>query len=336
MRDIKKVIIAGGTGFLGYPAAEQFLKMGVKVDIIALKNELENLDFVDKKIGIVLCDLFAATSEEISKLFSKKDYNAIIYALGPDDRYTPNAPAYDFFHERLVDDCKKVISVAKESGIKHATILSSYFAHFNRVYNGKLEKYHAYIKCRREQQDELLALASNEFSVNFLELPYIFGIAEGREPIWKNSFLSHFDGFKKVFFPSGGSTAIISRDGVAEAIVACTIAGENKKCYPIATDNISFKELLKLMLDGMGDNRKIMMLPACLCALGTHGMVRKQRKANKEPGLYYPKVMTQILAKNFDLDPEKCMNDLQFYHFGFTGGTNARSEILRTMSYFKK
>lgn len=336
MRNIKKVIIAGGTGFLGYPAAEQFLKMGIEVDIIALKNEMKDLSFVDKRINIVLCDLFSASDDELKALFSNKNYDAIVYALGPDDRYTPPAPAYEFFHSRLVDACKRIIASAKECKIKHATILSSYFAHFNRVYNNKLEKHHAYIRCRAEQQKELLTLADDSFSINFLELPYIFGIAEGRTPIWKDSFLSHFDGFKKVFFPSGGSTAIISRDGVAEAIVACTIAGENKKCYPIATDNISFKELLTLMLKGMGDQRKIVMVPAFLCALGTHKMVKEQRKTNKEPGLYYPKVMTQILAKKFTIDPEESMNALNFKHFGFTGGTDPREEVVRTMAYFKK
>ncbi len=336
MREIKKVIIAGGTGFLGYPSAEQFLKEGIAVDIIALAGEMKDLGFVDKRIGITLCDLFSASDKELETLFSGKGYDALVYALGPDDRYTPPAPAYDFFHERLVEACKRVVASAKKCGIKHATILSSYFAHFNRKYKGKLEKHHAYIRCRAEQQSELLTLADDDFSVNFLELPYIFGIAEGRTPIWKDSFLSHFDGFKKVYFPSGGSTAIISRDGVAEAVVACTLAGENKKCYPIATGNISFKELLALMLKAMGDQRKVVMLPAFLCALGTHGMVKKQRASNKEPGLYYPKVMTQILSKNFTIDPEESKNALHFSDFGYTGGTDPRKEIVRTMQFFAK
>lgn len=335
MRDIKKVIIAGGTGFLGYPSAEEFLKKGIDVDIIALNGEMKNLDFVDKRINIITCDLFSASEQEIAKIFINKNYDALIYALGPDDRVTPPAPAYDFFHSKLVDGSYKVVSIAKECGIKHATILSSYFAHFNRVYNGKLAKYHPYIKCRAEQQAKLLSLASDHFSVNFLELPYIFGIAEGRTPIWKSSFLSHFDGFKKVFFPRGGSTAIISRDGVAEAVVACTIAGENKKCYPIATDNISFKELLSLMLSGMGDKRKIIMVPAFLCALGTHKMVKANKKSGKEPGLYYPKVMTQILSKKFEIDPEESMKNLKFDAFNYKGGKNAREEVVRTMEFFK-
>lgn len=336
MRNIKKVIIAGGTGFLGYAAAEQFLKKNIEVDIIALQNELANLDFVDKRIGIKLCDLFGSTDSELKELFLNQKYDALIYALGPDDRITPNAPAYDFFHERLVEKCKNIISAAKSSGIEHVVVLSSYFAYFNKILSGKLEKYHPYIKCRAEQQKECSLLCDENFSVSYLELPYIFGIAEGRTPIWKDSFLSHFDGFNNIYFPSGGGTAIIDRIGVAEAVVACTIYGESKTAYPIATDNITFKELLKLMLKGMNDKRKIIQIPAFLCALGTHGMVKKQRKQGKEAGLYYPKVMTQILSKKFYIDPQTSMENLHFKKLGYSGGNNAREEIFKTMKFFEK
>ena len=53
--------------------------------------------------------------------------------------------------------------------------------------------------------------------------------------------LSHFDGFKNLYFPSGGGTAIIDKVGVAEAVVACTMFGEAGGAYPISTDNITFK-----------------------------------------------------------------------------------------------
>ena len=333
MRDIKRVIIAGGTGFLGYAAAEEFLKKDIEVDIIALNNELDNLDFVDKRIGIKLCNLFSATDEDLIELFSN-NYDALIYALGPDDRETPKAPAYDFFYERLVKKCKNIIKCAKSSGIKHAVVLSSYFAYFNKLLKGKLEKHHAYIKCRSEQQKECLLLCDDNFSVSYLELPYIFGTAKGRTPIWKSSFLSHFDNFKNIYFPSGGGTAVIDKVGVAEAVVACTLFGKSGVSYPIATDNITFKELLSLMLKGMEDKRKIFQIPAFLCAIGAKFLVNKQRKQGKEAGLYYPKVMTQILNKKFYIDPKKSMENLHFKELGFKGGKNPREEVLKTMKVF--
>lgn len=336
MRKINKVIIAGGTGFLGYAAAEEFLKQNIEVDIIALEGELKDLNFVDKRIGIVLCDLFASSQQEITELLSNKGYDAIIYALGPDDRVTPPAPAYNFFHEKLVLGTAKVLSAAKNSGITHAVVLSSYFAYFNKKLYGKLAKHHAYIRCRNEQQIVANVIADENFSVSYLELPYIFGLAEGRTPIWKDSFLCHFDGFKNIYFPSGGGTAIIDRKGVAEAVVACTIFGENKKAYPIASDNITFKELLELMLKGMNDKRKVIQIPGFLCAMGTYGMAKKYKKEGKEPGLYYPKLMTEILSKKFYINPTESMKALHFDELGYKGGNNAKDEIVKTMQFFAK
>ncbi len=333
MREIKKVIIAGGTGFLGYAAAEEFLKKNIKVDIIALKSEEFNLDFVDKKIGIKLCDLFDANDEELKELFSG-NYDTLIYALGPDDRVTPVAPAYNFFHEKLVTKCKNVINSAKLCGIKNVVVLSSYFAYFNKNLNFKLEKNHPYIKCRTEQQEECSSLCDDNFSVSFLELPYIFGTSKGRTPIWKSSFLSHFDGFKNIYFPKGGGTAIIDKVGVAEAIVACAFFGESGKSYPISTDNITFKSLLELMLKGLEDKRKVFQVPTFICSIGAKFLVRKNKKNGKEAGLYYPKVMSQILNKKFYIDPKSSMNNLHFKELGFNGGNNPREEVVKTMKFF--
>ena len=47
MQTIKKVFIAGGTGFLGYHAALKFLDLGIQVDTIALENEITISNLVE-------------------------------------------------------------------------------------------------------------------------------------------------------------------------------------------------------------------------------------------------------------------------------------------------
>lgn len=330
MDKIEKVFIAGGTGFLGYPVAKLFLDRGAKVDTIALKNELPNLDFMDKRINLSFGNLFEMKDEEIAKLFTGKGYNAFVYALGPDDRVTPKAPAYEYFHEFLVEKCYNAIKLAKNAGVKKVAILGSYFAYFNKQLNGKLEKYHPYIRARVEQEERCLSLADDNFTVCILELPYIFGVGENRKPIWKDSFLKYFDGYKKVFFPKGGGTAIIERSGVAEAVYACLALGKTGT-FPIASDNITYKEMLEIMLKSLNDNRKIVELPAFLCALGSKGLVKKHKREGKEAGLYYPKLMNGVLNKKFYIDVEKCKNNLNFSEFGFNCGKNAKEAIKTTM-----
>lgn len=330
-RNIQKVCIAGGTGFLGYYTALKFLDMGVKVDAIALPNELSSLDWMDKRIGLTLGNLFEQTEEEIVALLKNKGYDAFVYGLGPDDRVLPNAPAYNFFHEKLVLQCEKICRAAKKAGIKVCAVMGSYFAHFDKLQNGKLSAYHPYIRARREQEQAVFALADTTFACMVLELPYIFGTIEGRKPLWRESFLSHFNGMKAIYFPKGGGTAVIDVTGVAEAIVASVFYGESKQAYPVGQENMTFKELVTLMLSSIKDNRKYIELPAWLCALGAKKIMKNMQKQGKENGLNAAKLMTQIQNKKFYVNAQELQHQLHYADLGFTGGKNVRESIAHTM-----
>lgn len=331
-RNIQKVCIAGGTGFLGYYTALQFLDVGVKVDAIALPNELSSLSWMDKRIGLTLGNLFELTEEEIVALLQGKGYDAFIYGLGPDDRVLPPAPAYAFFYEKLVKQCEKICRAAKKAGIKVCAVMGSYFAHFDKLQNGKLSAYHPYIRARREQEKAVFALAEDGvFECVVLELPYIFGTIEGRKPLWRESFLSHFDGMKSVFFPKGGGTAVIDVTGVAEAMVAGVFYGKNKTAYPVGQENMTFKELVTLMLSSIEDERKYIELPAWICALGAKSIMKNIKKQGKENGLNAAKLMTQIQNQKFYVNAQDLHNQLHYAELGFTGGKDVRASIAHTM-----
>ena len=103
-------MIFGGTGFLGYAAAKLFSERGAEVSACAMPGELASLDWMDSRISLRLVDLFSADHAELTALAEGCD--TAVYALGPDDRILPDAPAYDFFKERLVDKCVSVLSAA--------------------------------------------------------------------------------------------------------------------------------------------------------------------------------------------------------------------------------
>lgn len=108
-------MIFGGTGFLGYAAAKLFSERGAEVSACAMPGELASLDWMDSRISLRLVDLFSADHAELTALAEGCD--TAVYALGPDDRILPDAPAYDFFKERLVDKCVSVLSAAKDAGV---------------------------------------------------------------------------------------------------------------------------------------------------------------------------------------------------------------------------
>lgn len=332
----KKVLIAGGTGFLGYHSVLKFLELEFEVGIIALENEI-NLDgMFPNKVEVIYADLFKLSQAEITTLVKNKGYDSFVYALGPDDRVTPNAPAFDFFKEKLVDECKKICLAVKEAGIKRCTVLNSYFAYFDKKLNGKLSKSHPYIRARRLQQQELFNIGqTGVFDVMMLELPYIFGTMPNREPLWKKSFLDKFAKFKKIYFPNGG-TASIDVGGVAEAVVATTLNGKNGRAYPVGKENILFKDMINIMMEGLGSKKRFSPIPAWVAYLGGLTIRLKDKKEGKEGGLNYAKLMTQIQSKKFYYDTTQMRKELNYESLGFGKDKDVKTSILETMESINK
>ena len=194
-----KIMIVGGTGFLGYHSLLEALKRGHEVNALAI-DDVELGDWYPKEVNIEFGDVFELSEEDLLEHFSGYDW--MIYAVGPDDRITPDAPAYEFFHTRLVDAVEKVTTAARKAGVKKIVILNSYFAYFDRIWPEKgLSKHHPYIRCRVEQARQVIAAGKDKMAVMVLELPYIFGSMPIRIPLWKDVLLDRFAKGSIIFFP---------------------------------------------------------------------------------------------------------------------------------------
>lgn len=326
---MNKVFIAGGTGFIGYHSALLFKSLNYEVVSFTLKENVNNLDTSFMKLYVG--NLFEMEEKEIIDIFNSEKPDIFIYALGPDERVIPKAPAWNFFYEKLVIQAKKICMAAKMANIAKCVVLNSYFSYFDRLYNNKLSKTHPYIKARVYQEKEILKLKDDNFSVVFLELPYIFGTINNQTPLWKDSFLAPFDNYKSIMFPGKGGTAVIDISGVAQAVVAAAIYGENGKCYPINSDNLSFEKIIKLMLDAKKDSRKYKRIPIFFAYLFGKHLDKKLKKEGKEAGLNHAKLMYQIQSKKFYLDPKKTQEDLSFSKLGFDGGKDIKDSIYETI-----
>jgi len=332
---VNNVFIVGGTGFLGYYAALEFLKKGIAVSSASIP-DVKLGDWFPKQINIVSdnLDIFKESEEKLTDIF--KGHDAMVYAVGPDDRFTPPAPSYDFFHDKLVVQCSKVVRAAKAAGVKRVTILNSYFAYFDRQpdFNGKLSKHHAYIKCRREQAESCINLGEKGvMDVMILELPYIFGSMPGRLPLWKNVFLDRFDKMPAVFFPKGGTVMIHVR-GIAEAIVAATVNGEHGAKYPIGVSNMKYKKMIKIMYDAIDNKKKIITTPTWIAYLGGVFLKRAEKKHGKEGGLDYAKLMTDIQSKDLYYPEElvlKVKEQLDYKGLGYDKDDDVVEGIKTTM-----
>jgi len=308
-----KIIIVGGTGFLGYHALLVALHRGYSVDTLAI-DDIELGEWYPKEVNVRYGNIFEISEEDLKEHFTS--YDAMIYAVGPDDRVTPPAPAYEFFHSRLVVACEKAVTAARKAGVKKCVILNSYFAYFDRIWPEKeLSKHHPYIRCRVEQSERAVSAGGNKMSVIILELPYIFGSMPNRTPLWKDVFLDGFIKSKIIFFPKGG-TNMIAAEHVGEAIIGALENGMHGRCYAVGDENHSYNEMLDMMFSALGMHKKIINIPRFIAVIAGIIINRKWKKKGLEGGLDARYLMRDILTCNLFFDPSDTAEKLGYKRGG--------------------
>lgn len=295
-----KVIIVGGTGLLGYHAALEFLSKGYQVSALALPDvDLEG--WYPKEIDVIHGDVFSLPGDELLTHF--KDFDALVYAVGPDDRVVPDAPAKEFFADKLVACSEKVFVAARKAGIRRAVLLGSYFSHFDRIRPElNLAGRHPYIAARVAQSEAVIRAGGDRMAVMVLELPYIFGFLPNRVPLWKEVFLDRFLKLNPVMYPRGGSSMICATN-VAEAIVGAVEKGASGECYAIGNQNLQWKELFRIMFGALGEKRHIVHVPYWLAAPVGRWMMWRASRRFKEPGLHLGRIFKDVLSRDFYLEP---------------------------------
>lgn len=315
----KKLLILGGTGFLGYYSTMEALKRGYQVGSISLDDV--NLEgWYPEEVNVKFADLFEISEDELVKLM--KGYDYMIYSVGPDDRETPIAPAYEYFHRRLVTECAKCFRAAERAGIKKSVVFNSYFAYFDRRNPElKLAEKHPYIRCRVEQA-KLLNEQKKNMEVVVLEFPYIFGTMPERMPIWKDVFLDRYaNGYKVIFFPKG-STSMIAVEHIGEAALGAIEYGKDGERYPVADENHSYDFMLNTMTGAvLKKPRKIIHPGKALCAMGGQMVANKEKKQGREPGLNFKLVMKEIMSSDTAscIEPEVIDKVCKELHIGRGG-----------------
>jgi dihydroflavonol-4-reductase len=326
----KKLVILGGTGFLGYYTALAALKQGYEVASIAYP-DIKLDGWFPKEVKVMEADLFKDDEEKLADLM--KGYDYMIYSVGPDDRVTPKAPAKEFFYDRLVTYCAKCFRAAEKAGVKKAVVYNSYFTYFNDIYpKAHLAENHCYVAARIAQY-KTLNEQKKAMEVVTLGLPYIFGAMPERIPLWRDVFLNRFAYGKKVIFFPKGSTSMIAVEHVGEAGVGALEYGKDGAFYPVADENHTYNWMLDtMMVAALGKKRKIMNPAGWVCGLGAKSIIHADKKKGLEPGLYYPKVMTDIMSKDMVIPQEKIDEVCTELHIG-RGGLKESIEVMMDRCY---
>ena len=288
------VIIIGGTGLLGLSGAKELIKRGHKVKAIALPEIPKNLD-IPAELEIVYGNYETMTDNELRK--HMRNQESLVFAAGVDERIEHSGPIYDFYYQRNIIPLKRLLKIAKEMKLKSAVICGSYFTYLDRLWeNLYLYENHPYIRSRVDQTNEAFSFYDKDFAVTMLELPYIFGVQEGRKPVWV--FLVEM--IQKMplatFFPKGG-TAMITVNQVGQVIASSVETAKGARMIPVGYYNLTWKKMLRIMHRAMDKPKKpIISIPKWIFKISLIFRERKLKQNNIESGLnlsLLPKIMSK-------------------------------------------
>jgi len=151
------VLVLGGTGFIGWNAAHEFLHRDWHVTAVALPPPPAPGLF-PPVVRVELADFH--TMSDVAFVGLLQNHDAAVFAIGADDRTTPKAPAYPFFKQANVDATARFIRLCRRARVRNVVLLGSYFCHFARIRPGlELARHHPYIRSRVKQEDAAVSEA---------------------------------------------------------------------------------------------------------------------------------------------------------------------------------
>jgi dihydroflavonol-4-reductase len=300
----RSVFILGGTGFIGWHAAKEFLRRGWRVSAFALP-PLPAPSLFPPEVRVTPADFQETTDDAFTKLL--EGHEAAVLAAGADDRGTPKAPAYPFFRQANVDATVRFIRLCRRAGTRNVVLLGSYFSHFARLWPElELTGHHPYISSRVEQEDAAIAEAGSDVNLAILELPYVFGAMPGRTPLWK-PLVDYVRSAPLILYPRGG-TNCISVERVAEAVAGAV--GQSGQ-FLVGDRNLSWKNLLGRICTLTGRRKWVYSVPDWLVRDAAASLRALHLLQRRESGLE-PVEFVRLQAAETYFDPEPARAALGF------------------------
>lgn len=289
-------LVIGGTGLLGYHAVAELVRRGHPVSVLAHDMPAEGL--LPEGVEVVLADLDACSDDIVGALLANCD--AVVFAIGKDDRVVPPRPAYEFFYKANVEPAVRIMRLARESGVSRALICSSMFAYFDRIWPDlELARHHPYVRARREQERATLAAAGDDLALTILEVPYVFGTVPGRRPLWNP--MVRFARSRLPLLSARGGTNAVAVQHVGEAI-----AGALERSYHgpalVGDENVSWNDLLERLASALGRPRRAHVTPNMLVGAALRPLHWWQTLRGREGGLFLPE-FAHLLNRGFYFDP---------------------------------
>ena len=305
-----RILIIGGTGFIGIHLVNELLRADHEIGVLALPSD-DCLSLLPENVTITCQDFKSFSDNQLLDLL--KPYDSVVYAAGVDDRFVPTKPAWPFFYTENFVPVFKISKQAGEAGIKRLIIIGSYFTHFDALWpDMNLKNNHPYIFSRVMQTRLGRDIPADGVDISYIGLPFVFGDAVNKKPMW-TPLLKYLKSSLPVFAPSGG-TAVVAVETVARVVRAALEKSRGVKQYYIGQENLTWKELFKHLASIQGKNRKVFHLPKLIMNFVFSIQKFRQYIRNTEAGLSNSK-LADLLTRDLFLDTTKAKDELDYKEY---------------------
>lgn len=292
-----RVLVLGATGLLGHQICRELAARGA--DVAGVSRRGAAAAGAPRGIAVSAYDIASASESALRDQLT--GYDALVYALGPDDRERVRGSARAFFTEHLVGPTARVAAAAGEVGVGRMVILGSYFATMHRVHpQWRLAERHPYIAARVEQTRSARAAAGGTDVVT-LEIPYVFGVVPGIEPMWKSVLFDVIRRSPVVPAPPGG-TAVVTVAQVGQAVATLVESGAPEPEVAVADENLPFTTIFGIVADELGLRRPRVQVPVPLLTVGMAAELVSMRLKGLDSGLDPLRLAPDLLGRSLYVD----------------------------------
>jgi nucleoside-diphosphate-sugar epimerase len=301
-----RIVMIGGTGFLGWFTASELVARGH--DVVAVGLQAPAPGTMPPGVSTVAMDVDAADPRALDALLDGAD--VLVHAAGADGRAMFDAPAIDGFRRANVEPMRRLLPAMKARRVRRLVIFGSYYTALDRLFPDLgICGRNAYPRSRLEQAELAFRLAGDDVSVAVLELPYIFGGAPGRGTLW-GFYVDTVRAHPEVLpVPPGGSACVTAEQVARAAAGACERVDDHRR-FPIGGENLRYASIYRLFADALGLAPRFATKPGDDAYFA---QAREQRRrladAGKETG-YDPVDVARWQLEPLFLDPAPAMEAL--------------------------
>lgn len=243
-----RTLVVGGTGMIGAWVARRLLADGHEVTVAARTPPRPDSPVAD--LGFVTGDYTTGGWED-----RLRDFDAMVFVAGQDIRHV-GPDATDSTWDQVQGSIAGVFSAARDAGVARAVLVGSYY----HLAHPELVATSSYVRARQQTDHDVLALATDRFSVCSVNPPNVVGMIPGRstKTFAKQVAWAHGQLAGKVpdFGPPGGTNYVSVRT-VADAVSGALRCGAPGASYLIGDRNLTFSEYFQLIFDAAGSPRVV-------------------------------------------------------------------------------